>query len=49
MAFDEQSFDEMAFGFDEIVFDQVVDYSQLPKNTICFKIAVKCSFLNQSS
>jgi hypothetical protein len=25
MAFDEKSFDEMAFGFDEMVFDQVVD------------------------
>jgi hypothetical protein len=25
MAFDEKSFDEMAFGFDELVFDQVVD------------------------
>jgi hypothetical protein len=25
MAFDEQSFDEVAFGFDEMVFDQVVD------------------------
>jgi hypothetical protein len=25
MAFDEKSFDEVAFGFDEMVFDQVVD------------------------
>jgi hypothetical protein len=24
MAFDEQSFDEVAFGFDEMVFDQVL-------------------------
>jgi hypothetical protein len=25
MAFDEQPFDEVAFGFDELVFNQVVD------------------------
>jgi hypothetical protein len=25
MAFDEKYFDEVAFGFDEMIFDQVVD------------------------
>jgi hypothetical protein len=29
MAFDEQSFDEVAFSFDEMVFDQVVDSIKL--------------------
>jgi hypothetical protein len=41
MAFDEQSFEEVAFGFDEMIFDQVVDSIKIAFDEVVGRVAVK--------
>jgi hypothetical protein len=45
MAFDEKYFDEVAFGFDELVCDQVVDSIKMAFDEVvgCLFISSKCN------